>query len=166
MASRISMIEGFHPVSDARLLERAGKLMPPLHHKVIEPVGGFQLRERYSPEKEEIVLEDLSNLAMGKGQNLCLDFGSHNVGYLTLDLSYIGSHPDAPAFLKLKFAETAKELSENSEGYDGWISSGWIQEEYIHVDEFPAVVSREGKGTDTDRNHNQCHCSRLLWQCF
>lgn len=137
----ISIIEGFHPMNNAKLLDRARELKPVLHHEVVEPVGGFQLKERYSPEKEEIVLHRLHHLAMGKGQNLCLDFGSHHVGYLTLDLSYTGSHPDAPAFLKLKFAETTKELSENSENYDGWISRSWIQEEYVHVDVLPSHVT-------------------------
>lgn len=136
----ISIIEDFHPVNHAKLLDRAAKLTPVLHHKVIEPVGGFQLKERYSPEKEEIVLHQVPHLAMGKGRNLCLDFGTHYVGRLTLDLDYTGSHPDAPAFLKLKFAETMMELSENSESYDGWISRSWIQEEYIHVDELPAKI--------------------------
>ncbi|MCD7867818.1 MAG: sugar hydrolase [Clostridiales bacterium] len=137
----ISIIEGFHPLDNARLLERAAELAPNLHHKVKEPVGGFQLKERYSSEKEDVVLHKLRHLAMGKGQNLCLDFGTHYVGYLTLNLSYSGSHPDAPAFLKLKFAETMQELSENSEEYNGWISRSWIQEEYIHVDQLPAKVA-------------------------
>ncbi len=136
----ISIIEDFHPLNDAKLLSRASELAPSFHHKIVEPVGGFQLKERYSAEKEEIVLHQLRHLAMGKGENLCLDFGTHFVGYLTLELSYIGSHPDAPAFLKLKFAETLKELSENSDDYDGWISRSWIQEEYIHVDVLPAMV--------------------------
>lgn len=133
----ISIIDDFHPLNDAKLLERADQLKPVLHHKICEPVGGFQLKERYSPEKEEISLHKIHHLQMGKGQNLCLDFGTHLVGYLTLDLSYTGSHPDAPAFLKLKFAETLNELSENSESYNGWISRSWIQEEYIHVDLLP-----------------------------
>ena len=137
----ISIIEDFHPLNDAKLLYRADELKPSLHHEVVEPVGGFQLKERYSSEKEEIVLHKVPHLAMGKGQNLCLDFGCHQVGYLTLELSYTGSHPDAPAFLKLKFSEVLDELSENSDDYDGWISRSWIQEEYVHVDVLPAIVT-------------------------
>ena len=136
----ISIIEDFRPINDERLLNKARELVPPLHHSVVEPVGGFQLKERYSPEKEEIVLHKVPHLAMGKGENLCLDFGNHYVGYLELELSYKGSHPDAPAFLKLKFAETLKELSENSDDYNGWISRSWIQEEYIHVDVLPVRI--------------------------
>jgi hypothetical protein len=60
------------------------------------------LKERYSSEKESIRLHDVTHLSLGKGRNLCLDFGSHRVGRVSLALSYSGSHPDAPALLKLK----------------------------------------------------------------
>ena len=137
----ISIIKDFHPHNYAKLLDKAAELAPPLHHSIAEPVGGFKLKERYSPEKEEIVLRSLPHLALGKGENLCLDFGTHIVGYLTLELSYTGSHPDAPAYIKLKFAENIAELSENTEEYKGWISRSWIQEEYIHVDVLPAQIT-------------------------
>ena len=136
----ISIIKDFHPLGNAKLLSRAEELRPMLRHTIRAPIGGFQLKERYSPEKHEIVLRQLPHLSMGKGENLCLDFGEHLVGYLTLELSYSGSHPDAPAFLKLKFAETLQELSENSQEYEGWLSKSWIQEEYIHVDLLPSTL--------------------------
>lgn len=136
----ISIVENFHPMGNAKLLSRAEELRPTLRHAVREPIGGFRLKERYSPELSEIVLRQLPHLSMSKGENLCLDFGEHLVGYLTLELSYTGSHPDAPAFLKLKFAETLQELSENSQEYDGWLSRSWIQEEYIHVDLLPSTL--------------------------
>ena len=135
-----SQIENFHPIDDSYLLDKAEKLSPILHHQIKEPVGGFQLKERYSTEAEGIELRNLTKIAMGKGQNLCLDFGTHYVGYVTLYLGYTGSHPDAPAFLKLKFAETFEELAKNSDSYNGWLSRSWIQEEYIHVDTLPAKV--------------------------
>ncbi len=137
----ISIIEDFHPMGNARLLDRAEQLKPILRHRICEPIGGFQLKERYSAEKNDIILHELPHLSMGKGENLCLDFGEHLVGYLTLELSYSGSHPDAPAFLKLKFAETLMELSENSQEYDGWLSRSWIQEEYMHVDLLPTRLT-------------------------
>lgn len=31
-------------------------------------------------------------------------------------------------------------MTEKSEEYDGWISRGWIQEEYFHVDTLPTVL--------------------------
>ena len=136
----ISIIQDFHPLNNAKLLDTAEKLRPILHHRIVEPVGAFVLKDRYSPEAEEIEMHRVHHLAMGKGENLCLDFGTHLVGNVTLEFTYTGSHPDAPAYLKLKFAETYKELAENSEDYSGWISQSWIQEEYIHVDVLPAVV--------------------------
>lgn len=136
----VHIIEDFHPLNNAKLLDTAKELAPTLHHTIVEPVGGFQLKDRYSSQAQELELHKVHHLAMGKGENLCLDFGDHQVGYLTLELSYTGSHPDAPAYLKLKFAETMKELWENSEDYRGWISRSWIQEEYIHVDVLPATV--------------------------
>lgn len=137
----ISIIEGFHPLNDAKLLDEALRLEPTMYHSIVSPVGGFRLKERYSSETEEIVLQNVPQLALGKGENLCLDFGRHLVGYITLNLTYRGSHPDAPAFLKLRFAETFRELSENPENYDGWVSSSWIQEEYIHLDVLPAKIT-------------------------
>ena len=78
-----------------------------------------------------------------RGESYCagaiirLDFGNHMVGRLTLKLSYTGSHPDAPVWLRLKFAERECELSEDAESYHGWISKGWIQQEQLHVDVLP-----------------------------
>lgn len=135
-----TIVEDFHPLNDARLLDRAAEMKPSLHHRIVEPVGGFVLKERYSQLKEDVVMHQVPHLAMGKGQNLCLDFGDHYVGYLTLELSYTGSHPDAPAYLKLKFAEVFGELGENADDYTGWLSRSWIQEEYIHVDVLPAKI--------------------------
>ena len=59
---------------------------------------------------------------------------------MTLKLNSVGSPQDAPAFFRLKFGEIAKEMTEDSADYDGWISRGWIQEEFIHVDVLPAEL--------------------------
>lgn len=69
-----------------------------------------------------------------------IDFGRHMVGYLHLKLGYINLHPDAPVWLKIYFAESKKELEEKVENYDGWICSGWVQQEQIHVDVIPAEI--------------------------
>lgn len=137
----ISVIEDFYPLNNTYFLEKADRLHPVMHHSIVKPMGAFRLKERYSLEKSEIKLDNMPQFAMGKGENLCLDFGNHYVGYVSLDLSYSGSHPDAPAFLKLQFAEVFKELGEKSDDYDGWISKSWIQEEYIHVDYLPGKIT-------------------------
>ena len=74
------------------------------------------------------------------GDTIRLDFGTHMVGKLTLKLGFTGSHPDAPAWVRLKFAERACELEEDAESYHGWISKGWIQQEQLHIDVLPAVL--------------------------
>ena len=59
---------------------------------------------------EGITEETIERTPMKKGDRLCLDFGDHQVGYLTLRLGTEGSHPDAPAWIRLQFAEQAAEL--------------------------------------------------------
>lgn len=82
-----------------------------------------------------------SETPMKKGDSLTLDFGEHLVGYVTLRLAFAGSHPDAPVWLRLKFAERLQELSENVDDYHGWISASWVQQEQIHVDVLPCELS-------------------------
>lgn len=74
------------------------------------------------------------------GDTVTLDFGNHFVGYLSVHLRAVGSHFDAPAWLRIKFAERLCELEENAEDYHGWISKGWIQQEQVHVDVFPCTL--------------------------
>ena len=81
-----------------------------------------------------------SGKAMKKGDALCFDFGEHLVGKVSLKLSFSGSHPDAPAWLRLKFAERLQELRENVENYRGWISASWVQQEQLHVDAGKCMV--------------------------
>ncbi len=78
---------------------------------------------------------------LGPGGKLLLDFGNHYVGYLKLRLGYMGSHPDAPAWLRIRFAERIQELSEDVSAYHGWISKGWIQSEEVHVDVLPCELA-------------------------
>ena len=77
------------------------------------------------------------------GENDCAvyDFGDHFVGYLKLYFSTVGAHFDAPALLKVKFCENRQEIDEDTSAYHGWISKGWLQEEIIHIDEFPCAYS-------------------------
>ena len=77
---------------------------------------------------------------LSAGDCLCLDFGNHLVGKVTLKFGYTGSHPDAPAWIRLKFAERECELYENAENYHGWISKGWIQQEQLHIDVLPSEI--------------------------
>jgi len=110
-----------------RFLQIAEGLKPALFERkvrVLETVGGDDYRTRN----------------FSKGDTVTLDFGTHLVGKVTLKFGFSGSHPDAPAWLRLKFAERECELSENAEDYHGWISMGWIQQEQVHIDVLPAVL--------------------------
>lgn len=88
--------------------------------------------------EEHVLLPDKS---LKEGDSLILDFGNHYVGYVSLSLDTKGKHCDAPALFCLFFAERPFELEEDDSSYHGWISRSWIQEEQIHVDNFPSVVS-------------------------
>lgn len=81
-----------------------------------------------------------SETPLKKGERVTLDFGEHLVGTVALKLNFTGSHPDAPVWLRLKFAEREQELSENVEDYHGWISASWVQQEQVHVDVLPCEL--------------------------
>ena len=104
-------------------LEKADLLKPALRVERVRPVAGLPVEP------------------MAEGDSLLLDFGNHHVGHVTLKLNYAGSHPDAPVWLRLKFCESPRELNETVEGYKGWISKGWIQEEQLHIDVLPCELS-------------------------
>ena len=89
---------------------------------------------------EKTGIEEMPKRRLAKGDSICMDFGDHHVGYVTLKLNSAGSPQDAPAFLRLKFAEIANEILEDSSTYEGWISKGWIQEEFIHIDVLPCEL--------------------------
>ena len=104
------------------LISKAEKLKPELKHMTVRPV--FRDGVRTLESETSIVL----------------DFGNHYVGYFSFSASTEGSHQDAPALLRIKFCESERELDEENDDYNGWISKSWIQEELIHVDDFSALV--------------------------
>lgn len=79
-------------------------------------------------------IHKLSEYHLGKGDSLILDLGNHYVGHFKIDIDSIGSPMDAPLHLRVRFAEVPSELQYNPKDYDGWLSSSWIQEEFIHLD--------------------------------
>ena len=75
-----------------------------------------------------------------KGDTLRLDFGTHLTGYVTLRFGYQGAHPDAPAWVRLKFAERECELSDQSDVSKITLSTSWIQWEQLHIDVLPSTI--------------------------
>ena len=130
-------------VTNEDFVKKAEACTPELLKTVVRPVSIVDIvkTEEVYPEvhkKDEI--KNLSGYHLAKGDKICLDFGDHQVGYVTLKLNSVGSPQDAPAFFRLKFGEIAKEMTEDSADYDGWISRSWIQEEFIHIDVLPAEL--------------------------
>lgn len=130
-------------ITNDAFLEKADTCKPVLKETFVSPTALVEIQKNgkaYPDVKIVDTPDHLSHHHLKKGNKICLDFGDHQVGYLTLKLSSVGSPQDAPAYFRLKFGEIAKEMTERSEDYDGWISRGWIQEEYIHVDVLPATL--------------------------
>ncbi len=95
----------------AAWLARAEACKPALRTETVRPAAGMPAQ------------------TLRENDSVVLDFGNHFVGRLTLRLRSEGSHPDAPAWLQVKFCENSRELNETLEGYQGWISKGWVQQE-------------------------------------
>ncbi len=107
----------------AEWLRIAESLKPTLRRETVRPVSG------------------IPDHSLSENESIVLDFGNHFVGHFTLRLSSQGSHPDAPVWLAVKFCENARELNETLDGYTGWISKGWVQQEQVHIDVLPAIFS-------------------------
>ena len=103
-------------------LKIADSLKPRLYSRVVRPQGG-----------------DYSlGTPLARGDTVTFDFGTHLVGYVALCFGFQGFHPDAPAWLQLRFAEREYELQEDIDSYKGTISKSWIQTEQLHVDVIPS----------------------------
>lgn len=126
-------------MKDQKLLDKASSLLPSLRENKVEVqqiVDVFRDGEEIHVQKSE----KKSDIELRKGSKICLDFGDHQVGYLQLKLGYTGSHPDAPVWMRIHFAENPVELFEDAKGYHGWICSSWIEEEQVHVDVVPTQI--------------------------
>lgn len=106
-------------------LQKATALMPKLHERERKPLPETE------PGKEW----------MGKGDRFTLDFGTHMVGYFHIQME-ANQTPDSPLQLILRFAEMPCEfeLELDHSNYKGGLSSTWIQQETIYLDEPEAWV--------------------------
>lgn len=134
-------IENFQMEVNSAFLTKAQALSPRLIQTEVRPVGTVEI----TPENGDYVARPVgqgfsTSRPLGRGDSLCLDFGDHQVGYVSFSLTPVGSPPDAPAFLKLRFGETPYEIGEDVSGYEGEISRSWFQEELVHVDVLPTRV--------------------------
>lgn len=132
-------------IRNEALLEKAERLKPVLIEKQVVPTRLVDVQ----PDPKAIhgwqvvdagTLDELTRRSLGKGDSVIVDFGDHRVGYLSFDVSPVGSPPDAPLKLKLTFGEMPVEMAEPFSSYEGWISSSWLQEELLFVDMLPARI--------------------------
>ncbi|MEH7073430.1 sugar hydrolase [Neobacillus drentensis] len=127
-------------------IETAEELKPQLHETIVKPTSIVAIKadsEAIHGWSSEVVApaSTLSDSEFGKNDLFVLDFGDHQVGYLSLKIRPAGSPPDAPLKLKLTIGEMPVEIAEPFENYKGWLSSSWLQEETIFVDVLPAVIT-------------------------
>lgn len=128
-------------MNEQTLLNKGLALLPELYETPVEAKESVGISKNGQGEICVTPAEDFRSRLLKKNDSLILDFGDHQVGYLTLKLGVSGSHADAPVLLRLHFAEVPAELMENAEEYHGWICSSWIEEERIHVDVLPGEIS-------------------------
>ena len=134
-------IENFHMEVNDAFVAKAQALTPTLIQRPVCPIGTVEMApcgEDYAAV--EVERGFAQSLPLGRGERVCLDFGDHQVGYVSFTLTPVGSPPDAPVFLRLKFGEIPYEIAADLSGYEGEVSRSWIQEELLHIDVVPAVV--------------------------
>lgn len=143
----VCILDEFEVHNNEEFLKIAEDLKPELHTTTVKPVKLLEHVKTHSdeaePEEKGMREEELSALpekVFKKDDSIILDFGDHQVGYVTMDLESTGSHQDAPLYLYLRFAERLDELDSDPAEYNGWISKSWLQQEHVHVDVLPARV--------------------------
>lgn len=132
-------------VRNEEFITKAEELMPQFFEQTVQPKHIIDV----IPDSNVIhgwkvntieAADNMTNKNYGKGDTVVLDFGTHLVGYLSLNIKPIGSPPDAPLHLKLTFGEMPVEMAEPFSEYDGWLSSSWLQEEVMHIDVMPTKL--------------------------
>lgn len=127
-------------MKNEELLKKALKNLPRVHETEVEAAQTVSFSMDSDRRIKKEIEDNYRERKLQKGDEVILDFGNHQVGYLNLQLDYEGSHPDAPVWMRIHFAEQPVELFEDAKTYQGWISSSWIEEEQIHVDVVPSAV--------------------------
>ncbi len=134
-------------VNCPRWISEAESLVPKLHYEEIHPTSAVSITPDVTAfqgwavsDATDIDLANLSNVAMGKGDSVTLDFAEHRVGYLRLKLECDQWYNDSPVRLRLVFGEVPAEVVEPFDPYPGRLSRAWLQDVQIDIDELPAEV--------------------------
>lgn len=86
-------------------------------------------------------IERLADLTWRRGDSVVVDFGIHNVGYVSLKIASRGDIMDAPCRLRLTFGESPLDVTSGMDGVDTWISTSWLPYEIITVDICPEIIA-------------------------
>lgn len=134
-------VENFRMEVNEAFLAKAEALTPKLIETPVRPAGTADI----VPDGPDFAARPAQagftrSRPLGRGERVCLDFGDHRVGYVSFRLTPVGSPPDAPVFLRLRFGEIPYEIAADLSDYAGEVSRSWIQEELLHIDVVPAVV--------------------------
>ena len=131
---------GAGPAKNETFLKKAENPAPKLFETEVRPVATVA----FGGTKEAVEITpaaDFHTMELKEGDRVILDFGTHYTGHLSVQLSSVGDHPDAPAWIRFRFAERPVEFFEDPKEYKGWIARSWIQQEETFVDVFPAELS-------------------------
>ncbi len=127
-------------------VDRAEALTPQLHKarvypkRQVEIVANEQAFQGWEV-KDAGTAEAFNAGTLRQGDSVVLDFGDHQVGYVTFSIRNVDSNADAPLRLGLVFGEMPCEIGEDFANYDGWLSRSWLQDEIINVDVLPGTVT-------------------------
>ena len=83
----------------------------------------------------------LAERSFQKGARLILDFGEELVGRLQLTLRSETNFNDSPVRLRLVFAEFPLEIAERNRKGSFTLSSAWIQDEIVTLDDMPQTYT-------------------------
>ncbi|KAH8596190.1 alpha-L-rhamnosidase [Bisporella sp. PMI_857] len=128
-----------------KFAKKAESLIPTLHKWINTPKSVINFEPDTSSffkcsSVQSHTIEELSSVSYGKEDQIILDFGTHQVGYLSFYLGVDGVNVDAPARLRLTFGEVPYDVTENLHPCNTWISTSWLPDEVINVDWLPTQV--------------------------
>jgi alpha-L-rhamnosidase len=142
----IQQLENQVIIRNEPFIKKAEKLKPELYETIVKPTAIVEIKNDkkviHGWRSDDVApASSLANNEYRKNDSFIIDFGNHQVGYLTFTIRPAGSPPDAPLKLKLTIGEMPVEMAEPFENYKGWLSSSWLQEETIFVDVLPATIT-------------------------
>ena len=80
-------------VTNEEFVKKAEACAPKLYETVVKPVAIVDIVKTdgvYPEVREADSVENLAGHPLSRGDRLCLDFGDHQVGYVTLKLDFCG----------------------------------------------------------------------------